>query len=114
MWEANAPRAQRAPNNNVDGPNEDVFDKDGFSDEHPVRSAYCGNYLPTPSNEGVCNVYGSEDYDDIHSGDEGSDSNKYNGNDDEAPNNGASSDEVQGALYGQNNNVLEEPQELPI
>jgi hypothetical protein len=52
-----------------------------------------------PSDEGVHSIHGTEDFDDIWSGDDGSNKNVHNGNDDEALNNNASGDEVHGALY---------------
>jgi hypothetical protein len=104
MRGTNEPWAQHAPNNNVDGLDANVFDRDNSLDEHLDGSAYRGNCSPTPSNRGVCSIHGSEDYDDVcnsndkrddnvHNGnDDESNGNVYNGNDDEAPNNGTSSD----------------------
>jgi hypothetical protein len=63
-----------------------------------------------PSDGGVRNDHGSEDYINVHSGDDGSNNNVQNGNDDESNNNvqngndeevlsnGAIGDEVHGAL----------------
>jgi hypothetical protein len=80
---ANEPGIQQAPNNNVDGRNVEAFDWDGFSDEGAVGGAYCRNRSPTPSNGGICGIQASEDYDDVPSGDDGSDDNVHNGNDDD-------------------------------
>jgi hypothetical protein len=65
MWNSNEPRAQQALNNNVDGLDADSFYLDSFLDEHLVGGAYRGNHSPTPSDEGVCSVNGSKDYDDV-------------------------------------------------
>jgi hypothetical protein len=80
---ADEPWTQRALNNNVDGPNADALDWDDFSDEDLVGSAYRGNRSPKPSNGGVRSIHGLEDYDDIRSGDDGSDGNVHNRNDNE-------------------------------
>ena len=112
--------------NNADGQYIDSFDWDGFLDEDTVGGAYCGNHSPMPSDEGVCNIQASKDYDDVCNGDDGSDGNVgnrnddesdgnvQNGNDEEALNNASTGDDVQGALQGQDNNVPREPEDVPI
>lgn len=122
----NEPRAQQAPNNNIDGLDANVFNWDDSPDEHLHGSAYRGNCSLMPSDGGVCSIHGFEDYDDVCNSNDGRDNNVHNGNDDknngniyngndhEASNNGTSSDQVRDVLQGQNNNVLKEPQEVLV
>jgi hypothetical protein len=56
-------------------------------DEGAVGSVYCRNRSPTPSDGGVRDIQASEDYDDICSGDDGSDGNVLNRNDDDCDDN---------------------------
>ena len=75
---------------------------------------------------GAHNIQSSEDYDDVCSGDDGSDgnlqnkndddcgNNVQNGNDEETPNNTTVGSDVQAALKGLQNDVLGEPKEVPV
>jgi hypothetical protein len=74
--------------NDDDGQNLEAFDWDGFSDGGAVGGAYARNSSSMPSGDGgVRDIQSSEDYDDVHSGDDGSDGNVRNGNDDDRDDN---------------------------
>jgi hypothetical protein len=127
---ANEPRAGHALNNNADGQNLEAFDWDGFSDDGAVGGAYARNRSPMPTGDGgVRDIQSSEDYDDVPSGDDGSNNNVRNGNDDdcgdnvqnengkdskEAPNNAAVGGDVEAAPQGLQNDVHRQPKEVPV
>jgi hypothetical protein len=124
---ANESGVEQAPNNNTDGRNLEAFDWDGFSDDGAVGGAYPKNRSPMPSGDGgSCDIQSSEDYDDVRSGDDGSDgnvqtendddrgNNVQNGNDEEAPNNAAVGGDVQAALEGLQNDVPRQLEEVPV
>jgi hypothetical protein len=124
---ANEPGAEHVPNNNANGRNLEAFDWDGFSDDGAVGGAYPRNRSPTPSGDGGArDIQSSEDYDDVHSGDDGNDGNVRNGNDDdrgdnvqngndeEAPNNATIGGDVQTALEGLQNDIHGQPEEVPV
>jgi hypothetical protein len=68
-----------------------------------------------PSGDGGArNIQSSEDYDDVRSGDDGSDGNVQNKNDEEAPNNAAVGGDVQAALEGLQNDVPRQLEEVPV
>ena len=74
--------------NDNDGQNLEGFDWDGFSYDGTVGGAYTRNHSPMPIGDGgICDTQSLEDYDDVPSGDDGSDGNVYNGNDDDRGNN---------------------------
>jgi hypothetical protein len=124
---ANELGVEQAPNNNADGQNFEAFDWDGFSDDGAVGGAYARNRSPMPSGDGGArDIQSSEDYDDVCSGDDGSDDNVQNENDDdcgdnvrnehdeEAPNNATVGGDVQAILKGLQNDVPRQPEEVPI
>jgi hypothetical protein len=113
--------------NDDDGQNLEAFDLDGFSDDGTVGGAYARNRSPTPiGDRGVRDIQSSEDYDDVPSGDDGSDGNVRNANDDdcdnnvqnengeEAPNNAAVGGDVEAAPRGPQNNIPRQPEEVPV
>jgi hypothetical protein len=113
--------------NDDDGQNLEAFDWDGFSYDDAVGGAYARNRSSTPTGDrSVCDIQSSEDYDDVPSGDDGSDSNIRNGNDDdcddnvqnengeEAPNNVAIGSDVEAAPQGPQNDVPRQPEEVPV
>jgi hypothetical protein len=113
--------------NDDDGQNLEAFDWDGFSDDGAVGGAYARNRSPTPTGDGgVRDIQSSEDYDDVHNGNDGSDGNVRNGNDDdrddnvqnengeEAPNNAAGRGDVEAALQGPQNDIPRQPEEVPV
>jgi hypothetical protein len=106
---ANEVGAEQAPNNNADGRNLEAFDWDGFLDDGTVGGAYPRNRSLMPSGDGGAHdIQSSEDYDEVCSGDDGSNGNVRNKNDDdrddnvqndeETPNNVAVGGDVQAAL----------------
>jgi hypothetical protein len=112
---ANEPGVEHASNNNADGRNFEAFDWDGFSDDSAVGGVYPRNCSPMPSGDGGArNIQSSEDYDDVRSGDDGSDGNVQNKNDEEAPNNAAVGGDVQAALEGLQNDVPRQLEEVPV
>jgi hypothetical protein len=113
--------------NDDDGQNLEAFDWDGFSDDGVVGGVYARNHSPTPTGDGgIRGIQSSEDYDDVPSGNDGSDGNVCNGNDDdhgdnvqnengeEAPNNVAVGGDVEAAPQGLQNDVPRQPEEVPI
>jgi hypothetical protein len=113
--------------NDDDGQNLEAFDWDGFLDDGTVGGAYAINRSPTPTGDGgVRDIQSLEDYDDVPSGDDGSDSNVRNGNDDdrddnvqnengeEAPNNAAVGGDIEAAPQEPQNNVPRQPEEAPV
>jgi hypothetical protein len=113
--------------NDDDGQNLEAFDWDGFSDDDVVRGAYARNCSPTPTGDGgVHDIQSSEDYDDVFSGDDGSDGNVRNGNDDdrydnvqnengeEASNNATVGGDVEVAPQGPQNDVPRQPEEVLV
>ena len=124
---ANEPGIEQALNNNDDGQNLEAYDWDGFLDDGTVEGAYRRNCSLTPSSDGgICDIQSSQDYDDVCSGNDGSDSNVHSGNDDdhndsmqnrndeEAPNNATIGGDVEAGLQGPQNNIPRQPEEVPI
>jgi hypothetical protein len=74
--------------NDDDGQNLEAFDWDGFSDDGTIGGVYARNRSPTATGDGgVRDIQSSEDYDDVSSGDDGSDENLRNTNEDDRDNN---------------------------
>jgi hypothetical protein len=113
--------------NDDDGQNLEAFNWDGFLDDGTVGGAYARNRSPTATGDGgVRDIQSLEDYDDVPSGDDGSEDNVRNANDDdrdnnvqnengeEAPNNAAVGGDVEAAPQGPQNNVPRQPEEVPV